>query len=54
MRFEFATAGRIIFGDGTLAEIGGIAAGLGQRALVVTGAGAHRARASSRYSRDMG
>ncbi len=36
MRFEFATATRIIFGAGTLAEIGPAAASLGQRALVVT------------------
>jgi alcohol dehydrogenase class IV len=37
MRFEFATAGRIIFGAGTLSEVGPIAAGAGKRALVVTG-----------------
>jgi alcohol dehydrogenase class IV len=36
MRFEFATATRIIFGAGTLAEIGTAAASFGQRALVVT------------------
>jgi alcohol dehydrogenase class IV len=38
MRFEFATATRIIFGAGTLKEAGALAAGFGQRALVVTGA----------------
>lgn len=43
MRFEFATAGRIIFGAGVLREAGTIAAGLGQRALVVTGAQTERA-----------
>jgi alcohol dehydrogenase class IV len=37
MRFEFATANRIIFGAGTLREIGPIAAELGRRALVVSG-----------------
>jgi alcohol dehydrogenase class IV len=37
MRFEFATAGRIIFGPGTLDQVGPLAAALGQQALVVTG-----------------
>jgi len=37
MRFEFATAGRILFGSGVLKEIGPIAADLGRRALVVIG-----------------
>ncbi len=37
MNFEFASAGQIIFGAGRLAEIGDLAAGLGRRALVVTG-----------------
>ena len=36
-RCEFATAARIIFGPGTLREVGPIAAGLGKRALVVVG-----------------
>ena len=36
MRFEFATATRIVFGAGTLSEVGGIAAQMGRRALVVT------------------
>jgi alcohol dehydrogenase class IV len=43
MRFEFATAGRIIFGEGTLAEAGTLAAGLGTHALVVTGQSLERA-----------
>ena len=43
MRFEFATAGRIIFGEGSLAEVGTLAAGLGRRALVVTGQSPERA-----------
>lgn len=37
MRFEFATAARIVFGPGTLAEVGGLAREFGRRALVVTG-----------------
>ena len=37
MRFEFATASRIIFGEHTLVEIGSIAARFGKRALVVSG-----------------
>ncbi len=41
--FEFATAGRIIFGAGALREAGALAASLGRRALVVTGADPDRA-----------
>jgi alcohol dehydrogenase class IV len=37
MRFEFASAGRIVFGPGTIAELPVIAAVFGKRALVVTG-----------------
>jgi len=37
MRFEFATATRIIFGPGTVGEVPSLAAGFGQRAFVVTG-----------------
>lgn len=37
MRFEFATATQIIFGPGTLREVGALAAPLGTRALVVGG-----------------
>jgi alcohol dehydrogenase class IV len=43
MRFEFATATRIIFGAGTLREIGTLAAGMGSRVLVVTGKDTGRA-----------
>jgi alcohol dehydrogenase class IV len=43
MHFEFATATRIIFGPGTLREIGPIAASMGRRALVVVGCGAEYA-----------
>ncbi|MCC6821952.1 MAG: iron-containing alcohol dehydrogenase [Verrucomicrobia subdivision 3 bacterium] len=37
VRFEFATATRIVFGAGTLKEIGSLARGFGQHPLVVTG-----------------
>jgi alcohol dehydrogenase class IV len=43
VRFEFATAGRIVFGPGALDELGDIAAGMGRRALLVTGRTASRA-----------
>jgi alcohol dehydrogenase class IV len=44
-RFEYAAPGRIIFGRGAFAEAGKLAAGLGRRALIVTGAAAvHAAR----------
>jgi alcohol dehydrogenase class IV len=43
LRFEFATATRIIIGPGTLGEIGPLAAAEGQRALVVTGKSSDRA-----------
>jgi alcohol dehydrogenase class IV len=36
--FEFATATRIVFGEGTLAQVAPAARGLGSRALLVTGA----------------
>ncbi len=37
MRFEFASAGKIVFGPGTVAELPALAAVWGKRALVVTG-----------------
>ena len=40
LRFEFATAGRILFGAGTLAEVPALAAAMGRRAMIVTGSGA--------------
>ena len=43
MRFEFATAARIVFGAGSVREVAPAAAGLGRRALVVTGAATDRA-----------
>jgi alcohol dehydrogenase class IV len=49
MRFEFATATRIVFGSGSLLEVGDIAAGLGRRALVVIGSNSLRAAALFGY-----
>lgn len=43
MRFEFATATRIIFGNGTLRDIGPRAREFGRHALVVTGRNVSRA-----------
>jgi alcohol dehydrogenase class IV len=43
MRFEFATAARIIFGAGALKDVGLIARESGTRALVVTGRNTERA-----------
>lgn len=45
MRFEFATAGRIIFGRGTIEEAGLLAAEMGSSAIVVTGRTIERAEA---------
>ena len=42
MRFEFATAGQIIFGPGTIKEIGDLAADMGRRAFLITGKTADR------------
>ena len=44
MSFEFATAGRIVFGAGALSQAGDIVAALGRRALVVTGRNSGRAQ----------
>jgi alcohol dehydrogenase class IV len=43
MLFEFATAGRIVFGEGAVREVVPAAAALGRRALLVTGACQDRA-----------
>jgi alcohol dehydrogenase class IV len=43
MRFEFATATRIIFGPGTIGEVTSLSAKMGSRACVVTGRTAARA-----------
>ncbi|MCX7046489.1 MAG: iron-containing alcohol dehydrogenase [Candidatus Sumerlaeota bacterium] len=42
MRFEFATAGRILFGPGTLAEVPALAAAMGRRAMIVADFGGVR------------
>ena len=44
MPFEFATAGRIVFGEGARANVEAAAAEVGRRALVVTGSKPERAR----------
>ena len=43
MRFEFATATRIIFGPGTISEAASLSAEMGKRAFVVTGSTIERA-----------
>ena len=43
MPFEFATAARILFGEGKVREVPAAAAAMGRRALVVTGAPPERA-----------
>ena len=43
MPFEFASAGRIVFGEGAVREVAPAAAAMGRRALVVTGANGDRA-----------
>jgi alcohol dehydrogenase class IV len=45
MRFEFATATRIVFGEGVAATLPEVAASLGKRVLVVTGSSPQRAAA---------
>jgi alcohol dehydrogenase class IV len=42
-RFEFSTAGRIIFGAGAVEDVDDIAAGLGQHPLLLTGRAVERA-----------
>jgi alcohol dehydrogenase class IV len=43
MRFEFATATRILFGPGTVREVAPLALSLGRRALLLTGHSVERA-----------
>jgi alcohol dehydrogenase class IV len=38
MGFEFATAGRVVFGDGSISKLGGLAKEFGKRALLLGGA----------------
>ncbi len=54
MNFEFATATRIVFGAGKLAELGALARGFGQRACLVTGKGAWRAIRASELLEEAG
>jgi len=54
MKFEFATATRIIFGPGTFRDIGALTAELGKRALVVTGRDVSRAATLLAALRDAG
>jgi len=54
MRFEFATAQRIVFGPGTVNEAGRLAAELGRHALVATGADAGRAAPLAQRLREAG
>src|ERR1035438_8238442 len=49
--FEFATAGRIVFGEGSLRQVPAAAASMGRRALLVTGASGERAAPLDRKSR---
>ncbi len=42
MSFEFATARRIVFGDGTAMQLSEHAAALGSRAFVITGSNPER------------
>jgi alcohol dehydrogenase class IV len=46
VRFEVATAARVVFGPGAIDELGGAAAGLGRRVLLVTGRASERAFAA--------
>lgn len=45
MSFEFATAGRVLFGVGALAQAGALTRSFGSRALLITGRSAQRAAA---------
>ena len=54
MRFEFATATRIVFGPGVLAELGEIVAGMGRRAFLVTGRTPERAETAREKLRAAG
>ena len=54
MPFDFATAGRILFGAGKLKEIGSIAGTYGRRALLVTGAQPGRADGLRQLLREAG
>ncbi|NLE45048.1 MAG: iron-containing alcohol dehydrogenase [Chloroflexi bacterium] len=52
MHFEFATAGRIVFGPGVVSEVGPAAAHMGRRALLLTGRTPRRAACVSEALRE--
>lgn len=54
MKFEFATATRILFGPGTVKEVPLLARSFGARALLVTGSDANRSEPLRRTLRDAG
>lgn len=54
MRFEFATAGRIVFGEGAAKEVGALAAELGTHALLITGRTVERAGPVGQTLREAG
>jgi alcohol dehydrogenase class IV len=54
LKFEFATAARIIFGAGSLRGVGPLAKELGQAALVVTGRTPRRAEPLLALLREQG
>lgn len=54
MRFEFATATRIVFGCGTVQDVARAAQSMGRRALLVTGRSPNRARLLAHQLRDVG
>ena len=54
MRFEFATAGRILFGRGVLKESGQLARSMGRVALLVTGANVQRSEPLQKFLNESG
>jgi len=54
MRFEFATATRIIFGHGTVKDTGSIVEKMGRRAFVITGRSLERAKSLLGKLKDTG
>ncbi|MEA1996133.1 MAG: iron-containing alcohol dehydrogenase, partial [Gemmatimonadota bacterium] len=54
MKFEFATAARVIFGPGSVREAAPLAAGKGNRAFVVTGSSGKRAGGLLEQLKDQG
>ncbi|HQZ72217.1 MAG TPA: iron-containing alcohol dehydrogenase [Anaerolineae bacterium] len=54
VEFEFATAARVVFGAGSLAQLGPAAAALGGRALLVTGRDVDRALPAAQVLRAAG